>query len=59
MIQLVHLSTVSAMVYGTRSDEIPPADEALLFSIYYGAVASLDENEVSDDTLQFHTCCHP
>ena len=51
MIQLVHMPAVFAMLRGTRGAEMPPADEALMFSIYYAAVASLDESEVSDDTL--------
>jgi phosphohistidine phosphatase SixA len=51
MMQLVHMPAVSAMLHEVRGDEIPPADEALMFSVYYAAVASLDENEVSDNSF--------
>lgn len=50
MVQLVHMPVVSAMLRDTRGDELPPADEALMFSIYYAAVASLDQDAVSEDT---------
>lgn len=48
---VVHMPTIDKMVRGlrgSRSSALAPADEALLFSIYYAAVISMEEDDVSD-----------
>jgi hypothetical protein len=49
ILQIVHLPTVKAMVRDWRSREmkgLTPANEALMFSIYYAAVTSMEEDDV-------------
>lgn len=50
IIQIVHLPTIKRMVRDWRDREmkgLTPANEALMFSIYYAALTSMDENDVS------------
>jgi hypothetical protein len=51
MIQFAHMPAVSAMLHETRRDELRSDEEALMFSIYYATIASLEEDEVSHDAL--------
>ena len=48
--QIVHIPTVSKMVHDLRGGDmnsLTPANEALMFSIYYAAVTSMEEEDVS------------
>lgn len=49
-LQIVHMPTVTKMVRGIRGADMSnpsPANEALLFSIYYSAVTSMEDEDVS------------
>lgn len=49
-IQIVHIPTVTKMVRDLRGSGMTrctPANEALMFSIYYAAVTSMEEDDVS------------
>jgi hypothetical protein len=49
IIQIVHIPTVQKMIRDWRGRDmkgLPPAHEALMFSIYYAAVVSMEEDEV-------------
>ena len=49
-IQIVHVPTIAKMVRSLRGSDITrltPANEALMFSIYYAAITSMEEDEVS------------
>ena len=53
-IQIVHVPTVTKMVRDMRGNGIThltPANEALMFSIYYAAVTSMEEDEVSSSWI--------
>lgn len=48
--RIIHIPTVAKMVRNLRGSNISsltPANEALMFSIYYAAVTSMEEDEVS------------
>lgn len=48
--QIVHMPTVTKMVRdwrGSGMTKLTPANEALLFSIYYAAITSMEEDDVS------------
>ncbi|KAJ6117479.1 hypothetical protein N7512_007204 [Penicillium capsulatum] len=47
--QVIHLPTVTKMIRGLRGDmtKLSPANEALMFSVYYAAVTSMDEDDVN------------
>ena len=48
--QVVHVPTVTKMVRGWRTNDttdLSPANEALMFSIYYAAITSMEEDDVS------------
>jgi hypothetical protein len=48
--QMVHMPTVTKMVRGARgidASNLSPANEALLFSIYYAAITSMEDEDVS------------
>ncbi|KAI9927477.1 hypothetical protein ASPWEDRAFT_118467 [Aspergillus wentii DTO 134E9] len=49
--QVVHLPTVKKMVRGMRGRDmsLSPANDALLFSIYYAAITSMEEDDVIAD----------
>ena len=52
--QVVHIPTVSKMIRDLRGGDmtnLTPANEALMFSIYYAAVTSMEENDVSSALL--------
>jgi hypothetical protein len=47
--QIVHMPTIRRIVRDQRSNDmtgITPANEALLFSIYYAAITSMEEDDV-------------
>ena len=49
-IQVVHIPTVTKMVRELRSSgmtSLTPTNEALMFSIYYAAITSMEEDDVS------------
>lgn len=48
LLKILHGPTTGKLVREIRSDmtKITPGQEALMFSIYYGAITSMDENEV-------------
>lgn len=48
--RMVHMPTVTKMIRDLRGSDmtsLTPANEALMFSIYYAAVTSMDEDDVS------------
>ena len=48
--RIVHMPTVTKMVRelrGTGTTRLTPSNEALLFSIYYAAITSMEEDDVS------------
>ena len=48
--QFVHMPTVTKMARELRGGgrmRLTPANEALMFSIYYAAITSMEEDEVS------------
>jgi hypothetical protein len=50
MIRIVHVPTVAKMVRDLRRSDmtsLTPANEALMFSIYYAAITSMEEDDVS------------
>ena len=54
-IQVVHMPTINRMVRDARESgmtSLTPADEALMFSIYYAAIASMEEDDVSPVKMQ-------
>ena len=53
-IQIVHIPTVSKMVRDSRGSgmtRFTPGIEALMFSIYYAAITSMEEEDVSSSTV--------
>ncbi|KAJ6112029.1 hypothetical protein N7523_008090 [Penicillium sp. IBT 18751x] len=46
--QVVHMPTITKMVRDLRGDvtKLTPANEALMFSIYYAAITSMEEDDV-------------
>ena len=52
--QIVHILTVTRMVRESRSNgmmRLTPANEALMFSIYYAAITSMEEDDVSSPCI--------
>ena len=50
MIQIVHIPTVTKMIRDLRGSDmthLTPVNEALMFSIYYAAITSMEEDEVT------------
>jgi hypothetical protein len=50
IIRLVHVPTVAKMVRDLRGSDmtsLTPANEALMFAIYYAAITSMEEDDVS------------
>ena len=50
IIRIVHVPTIANVVRNTRSNNatnLTPVNEALMFSIYYAAVTSMEEEDVS------------
>ena len=50
LIQIVHMPTVTKMFRdwrGTDMTRCTPANQALMFSIYYAAITSMEEDDVS------------
>lgn len=50
VVPIVHIPTVAKMVRGLRGSDmtsLTPANEALMFSIYYAAITSMEEDDVS------------
>jgi hypothetical protein len=47
--QIVHMPTIRKMTRDMRNggQDLSPANEALMFSIYYAAVISMEDNDVS------------
>jgi hypothetical protein len=58
-IQAVHLPTITSMIRDLRGDitRLTPVNEALMFSIYYAAITSMEEDDVSPPwhKIIFHT----
>lgn len=49
--QVVHMPTVRKMMRGLRSGDrsaLTPANEALMFAIYYAAITSMEEDDVGN-----------
>jgi hypothetical protein len=49
-VQIVHIPTVTKMVSGLRGSDrsrLTPANEALMFSIYYAAITCMEEDDVN------------
>ena len=54
IIQAVHIPTVTKMVRGLRGNDLThftPANEALMFSIYYAAITSMEEDDVGSPCI--------
>lgn len=49
LVKILHVPTMNAIIRKIRSDmdSLTPALEALMFSIYYAAITSLEDDEVS------------
>lgn len=50
LVQIVHVPTVSQLVrdmIDSNGDGIAPNNEALMFAIYYAAITSMEEEDVS------------
>ena len=50
LLRIVHMPTVAKMVRDLRHDsatQLAPSNEALMFSIFYATVISMEEDEVS------------
>ena len=50
IVQIVHVPTVAKMIRDSRGSDmtsLTPANEALMFSIYYTAITSMEEDDVS------------
>lgn len=49
ILHVVHLPTLKNMIRELRGDfaRLTPADEALMFAIYYAAITSMEEDDVS------------
>ncbi len=48
--RIVHIPTISKMIRDLRGSDmssLTPANEALMFAIYYAAITSMDEDDVS------------
>ena len=47
--QIIHMPTITKMVRDLRGDvtKLTPANEALMFSIYYAAITSMEEDDVN------------
>ena len=59
VVQIVYMPTVTKMVRDLRSSNmigLSPANEALIFSIYYAAITSMDENDVSPSYPEILSC---
>lgn len=48
ILKILHVPTTSKLIRQVRTslDNLTPSTEALMFSIYYAAITSLDEEEV-------------
>ncbi|TVY78428.1 Bikaverin cluster transcription factor bik5 [Lachnellula suecica] len=58
ILQIVHLPTVTKLVRDLRSSNmgsLTPANEALMFSIYYAAITSMDEDDIMTNFGQAKT----
>ena len=53
--QVVHLPSISRLVRRNGGDELSSANEALMYSIYYAAIVSMEEDEVC---IHFHSYFH-
>src|SRR6266699_1742475 len=50
MVRVVHVPTIQGLIreiLGTNFEGLSPSNEALMFSIYYAAVTSMEEEDVS------------
>jgi hypothetical protein len=53
--RIIHVPTITKLVRDLRGSDmtsLTPANEALMFSIYYAAVTSMEEDDAS-----FHSYC--
>lgn len=58
-LQIVHIPTVTKIVRNPRGGDVArltPPNEALMFSIYYAAVISMEEDDVCLLFLKLHAC---
>ena len=49
-VQIVHIPSVTKMIRNLRTGDgshLTPANEALMFSIYYAAITSMEDDDVS------------
>jgi hypothetical protein len=57
-VQIVHIPSVTKMIRDLRMGDrsrLTPANEALMFSIYYAAVTSMEDDDVSSSWI-VHSC---
>lgn len=45
--RIVHIPTITKLIREKRGIDTTPSNEALLFSIYYAAITSMEEDDVS------------
>ena len=59
LIRVVHVPTVTKLVRDLRGSDMTsmtPANEALMFSIYYAAVTAMEEDDVSSVGIECLSC---
>ena len=57
-VQIVHIPSITKMIRDLRMDDssrLTPANEALMFSIYYAAITSMEDDDVSSSWIE-HSC---
>lgn len=47
ILRIVHVPTIQKMVRESRTKEMTAVNEALMFSIYYATIVSMEEDDVS------------
>lgn len=61
ILKILHVPTTTKLIREVRTslDNLTPSTEALMFSIYYAAITSLDEDEVCAVCVPlWSTCLH-
>ena len=59
ILRIVHVPTIAKMVRGLRGNDmmsLTPANKALMFSIYYAAITSMEDDDVSP---HWNAACMP
>jgi hypothetical protein len=61
IVKILHVPTVEILVKETRKnlDSLTPGNEALMFAIYFAAITSMDEEDVSSPVRWSYYSSHP